>query len=193
MTLLRERATERGYNLVEVLIAMAILSTVLIAIAGLFLMGRKNVYSGKQMTRAVAVATQMLEDMSSLTVPDLEEAFGLDATNAGAPGDVDLVFDGTTVDTIADSYGRFGLATGGQQSDPDDDPDGYLQKWYDIASNDLANGEVHLVITPLTAAGAAAANYEVAPVVQLTFYVSWTEQTRTRSISLNSVKVDRTK
>lgn len=187
------RRSESGYNLVEVLIAMAILATVLISIAGLFLMGRRNVYSGKQMTRAVAVGTQMMEDMAALTAGDIENAFGLDSATSGAPADVDIVFNGNTVDTIPSSYGRFGLTSGGDQGDATKDNNGYLQRWYDLADANLANGEVHIVFTPVEADGDPAASYEVAPIIQLTYYVSWTEQTRQRSITLNSVKVDRTK
>ena len=51
-----------GYSLVEVLIALAITSIVLLTVVTLFYMGKRNVYSGKQQTYAVSVGTRILED-----------------------------------------------------------------------------------------------------------------------------------
>src|SRR5215813_11179393 len=56
-----------GYSLVEVLIAIAITSVVLLTVVTLFYMGRRNVYSGKQMTYAVSVGTRMMEDISAMS------------------------------------------------------------------------------------------------------------------------------
>src|SRR5882757_10282898 len=69
---------QRGYSLVEVLIAMAITSVVLLTVVTLFYMGRKNVYSGKQMTVAAASGTQILEDLSTMTAQDLGTNFNID-------------------------------------------------------------------------------------------------------------------
>src|SRR4051794_8817373 len=70
-----------GYSLVEVLIAMAITSIVLLTVVTLFYMGKRNVYSGKQMSYAVSVGTRILEDLSTLTSNDMITDFGItDAT-----------------------------------------------------------------------------------------------------------------
>src|SRR4029077_8963269 len=72
---------QRGYSLVEVLIAMAITSVVLLTVVTLFYMGRRNVYSGKQMTVAAASGTQILEHLSTMTAGDIVTNFNLtDAT-----------------------------------------------------------------------------------------------------------------
>src|ERR1700745_1854807 len=71
------KTRQRGYSLVEVLIAMAITSVVLLTVVTLFYMGRRNVYSGKQMTYAVSVGTRMLEDLSSLQSTDVLTAFNV--------------------------------------------------------------------------------------------------------------------
>ena len=51
---------QRGYNLVEVLIAMAITGVVILAIMSLFAIGRSNVHAGRQMTHAISVGTRAL-------------------------------------------------------------------------------------------------------------------------------------
>src|SRR5207237_889522 len=66
-----KKRTQSGYSLVEVLIALAITSVVLLTVVTLFYMGRRNVYSGKQMTYAVSVGTRMMEDLSSMSSADL--------------------------------------------------------------------------------------------------------------------------
>src|SRR6059036_577393 len=72
---------QSGYSLVEVLIAMAITSVVLLTVVTLFYMGQRNVYSGKQMTYAVSVGTRVMEDLSTMTNQDVLTAFGVtDAT-----------------------------------------------------------------------------------------------------------------
>src|SRR5438445_8149233 len=73
---------QRGYSLVEVLIALAITSVVLLTVVTLFYMGRRNVYSGKQMTYAVSTGTRALEDVSQMTLQDVLDAFGISARAA---------------------------------------------------------------------------------------------------------------
>ena len=56
----------KGYNLIEVLIAMALLSWVVLVIVGLFTYGQRGVYSGKTQTRAVAVCQKVYEDLRNM-------------------------------------------------------------------------------------------------------------------------------
>src|SRR5258707_2379926 len=72
------KSRQRGYSLVEVLIAMAITSVVLLTVVTLFYMGRRNVYSGKQMTYAVSVGTRVTEDLSTMTADDVDTNFNVD-------------------------------------------------------------------------------------------------------------------
>ncbi|HXG57552.1 MAG TPA: hypothetical protein VNL91_00830, partial [Thermoanaerobaculia bacterium] len=74
---------EQGYNLVETLIAMALLGTVLISVVTLFVFGRSNVYSGKQMTAAIAAGTVVQEDLTVLSKTDLVTFFDLAAATPG--------------------------------------------------------------------------------------------------------------
>src|SRR5438874_8998710 len=73
---------ELGYSLVEVLIALAITSIVLLTVVTLFYMGRRNVYSGKQMTYAVSVGTRMLEDLSAMSASDVLTNFNINDQTA---------------------------------------------------------------------------------------------------------------
>ena len=68
---------DAGYSLIEVLIAIAITAVVLLTVVTMFYMGRRNVYSGKQMTVAASVGTRILEDLSTMTAQDLQTHFGL--------------------------------------------------------------------------------------------------------------------
>ena len=77
---------QRGFNLVEVLIAMAITAVVILSVATLFVMGRRNVYAGKQMTAAVAVATRITEDLSHMTHAEVYDKFGLSPGSGGYAG-----------------------------------------------------------------------------------------------------------
>src|SRR5437667_7041411 len=67
-----------GYSLVEVLIAIAITGVVLLTVVTLFYMGRRNVYSGKQLTYAVSVGTRILEDLSAMSATDVLSNFNVD-------------------------------------------------------------------------------------------------------------------
>jgi len=82
----RMKNTQRGFNLVEVLIAMAITAVVILSVATLFVMGRRNVYAGKQMTAAVAVATRITEDFSHMTHAEVYDKFGLSPDTNGYAG-----------------------------------------------------------------------------------------------------------
>ncbi|MEA2338036.1 MAG: hypothetical protein QOE82_2043, partial [Thermoanaerobaculia bacterium] len=80
----RHSNSERGYNLMEVMIAIALLGVVMISIMALFVAGRKNVYSGKQMTAAVAVGTRVLEDLAPLSKSDIYGGlFAITGTSTG--------------------------------------------------------------------------------------------------------------
>jgi len=57
---------ESGFNLVEVMLAAALLGTVLIAVISLFVLGGQYVKSGKELTKATALGMEMMEDFRSM-------------------------------------------------------------------------------------------------------------------------------
>ena len=187
---------QSGYSLVEVLIAVAITGTVLLTVVTLFYMGRRNVYSGKQMTYAVSVGTRVMEDMSTMTTGDLLTAFGIDDTttqqdvivcsNNLLPLGTTTCGGGTTV-TFASSTER---DTANISSTTD--PGGYLAKWATLMDNSkLTNGKVGLVVTARSPADTAAP-WTSARFTRVRAYVQWEEaKNRTRVAFFDTTKVNR--
>ncbi len=80
-------------TLIEVLIALGLLSGVLISVASLFVLGGQHVKRGRMMTKATAIASDIQEELHGLGVTQLNEIF---PTCTAATG--------CTVSTLADSY-----------------------------------------------------------------------------------------
>lgn len=59
------RRTEAGYSLIECLLAAALLTSVLVSISGLFILGTKNVKSGRELTKAATIANSHMEEVMS--------------------------------------------------------------------------------------------------------------------------------
>ena len=72
------RSDERGFSLVEVIIALGLLAGVLISIGGLFILGSRTVKSGRTASEALATAKQISEDMGSWGFTQLWGNFGSD-------------------------------------------------------------------------------------------------------------------
>ena len=137
---------ERGYNLVEVLIAIAVLGTILLSILTLFFFGRTQVYSGKMMTMGVSVGTDAVEDLSQLTVQDLYTTFDIDGTVAPA----DYTIDGITYE---DALIRSTDPTIVASPPADISSEGgttLLTKWNNdiVVQKKMAEGTVTLIIQP---------------------------------------------
>ena len=180
---------QQGFNLVEVLIAMALLGTVLITIMTLFYMGRSNVYAGKQTSVAVSIATHAMEDLSSRSKSDILTVFNASAAGLGAV-DVD-----PTATLPRDTYTSSILRSSTVADDVDatkNDPKGLLKKWSDEAKSRLTSGTVAVVMTPLkpypTGAGLTAAN---ATIMKVRVFVRWREAGRRREVILDTVRASR--
>ncbi|HEU4523118.1 MAG TPA: prepilin-type N-terminal cleavage/methylation domain-containing protein [Thermoanaerobaculia bacterium] len=180
---------ERGYNLVEILIAMGILGSVLLGVFSLFVMGRKNVYSGKQMTRAVAVGTRVMEDLSVLTREDVQRAFCLATPCAPSTPTTAVALSTITAGgkSYPNSVARLSTST-------TNDIDGYLARWNAlVAAQNFSNGLVTLVVTPVEPrTGFPAATTLNAPIYRIRVVVEWNEEGRRRHVVLDTSKLDRT-
>jgi prepilin-type N-terminal cleavage/methylation domain-containing protein len=181
--------TERGFNLVEVLIAMALLGTVMITIMTLFFMGRNNVYSGKQTSIAVSIATHAMEDLSGRSKVDVLNAF---KASGAALGTVDV---DTTTTLATDSYTNSIKRVSTTADDIDvtkNDPKGLLKKWSDEAKSRLNRSFVAVVLTPSTpypvGATLSTAN---ATIMRVRVIVRWNEGQRRREVILDSAKAAR--
>jgi prepilin-type N-terminal cleavage/methylation domain-containing protein len=201
----------RGYSLVEVLIAMAITSIVLLTVVTLFYMGQRNVYSGKQMTYAVSVGTRVLEDLSAMSAQDLLTNFNIsDSTTLASvqvPGVGGVTSGGVTnMYEFTNSIGRDTTGCTANGSPPpaftctNDVTPFYLSQWRAlIDESKLANARVGLVITPRNIPNPAPATCEnpPCPITSARFfkiraYVSWEEAANRRRIAFfDTTKVNR--
>lgn len=175
------RGRQSGYNLIEVLIAMAMLGMVLLGIVTLFVMGERNVYSGKQMTRAVSVGTRVMEDLSPLTRDNIQTSFGLTAATPGTVTVGSQTFANSVLRTTKDDAGVAGK-----------DVDGYLASWKELLTLENFNdGQILFVVTavdPLT----SPPTFAGAPVYRIRVFVEWNEALRERRVVLDTAKYDRT-
>jgi Tfp pilus assembly protein PilV len=73
-----KRRDERGFSLVEVIIALGLLAGVLIAIAGLFIFGGRSVKSGRTSSEALAAGKEIVEEMNAWGFTQLWSNFGYD-------------------------------------------------------------------------------------------------------------------
>jgi len=78
-----------GFSLVEVVLALALLGSVLIAVSGLFVLASRQLDSGRGQTTALAVARDILEEMNGWSFSWLYEGHGISGT--GPAGSVDTL------------------------------------------------------------------------------------------------------
>jgi prepilin-type N-terminal cleavage/methylation domain-containing protein len=165
---------QSGYSLVEVLIALAITSVVLLTVVTLFYMGRRNVYSGKQMTYAVSVGTRALEDISQMTMQDVIAAFGI--TDAG-----------TTLGTVTINNVQY--ANSAEFDTTQATPPALLTTWKTMTTN-LANPTVGVIFTPRAQTGAG--TWTTATFMRMRIFIQWDEaQNRRRIAFFDTTKINR--
>lgn len=193
------RRSQAGYNIVEVLIAIALLGVVMVSIVTLFFMGRRNVYSGKQMTKALSVGTRIEEDLSAMTADDVLSNFGL------------VVIDGSGTKTVATTTASAAVANTTYTDclvrhtnsiTTTTDPGGYLAKWKALLpAADITDGKVSLVFLPRdetktvsassTTFSQTSTTFDAAPFLRIRVVVEWKEGLRSRSVVLDAVKSKR--
>jgi len=190
----------RGYSLIEVLIAMGLLSTVLLVIVTLFYMGRSNVYGGKQTTHAVAVGTRIMEDLSSMSVPTVFATFAItDTTGLGnvtaPPSSMPQSSYTGSILRSTSSVATAGTCRGATLIAFNNDPQGFMQRWYCQmleTNNEMPNASIALVLTPRKqyplASALTAGN---ATVIRVRAIIRWKEGLRNRQLILDTTKTRR--
>jgi prepilin-type N-terminal cleavage/methylation domain-containing protein len=179
MNRIAKSRAQRGYNLVEVLIAMALLGTVILSISTLFFMGRRNVYSGKQMTKVSAVATRVLEDLSAMSADDVLTNFNIVSTT---PLTSSTVAGTTYASSVVRRTSSFTAAN---------DPGGYLAQWVALlGTQEMAGGVVTLVIIPANPSDATQV-IDTAQTVRVRAIIEWREGRRRRNAVYESSKLRR--
>lgn len=75
------RRSERGFSLVELVIALGLLAGVLLSIAGLFSVGAKQLKSGRTSSSALASGRLILEEMNGWGFRQTYSLLGFDGAN----------------------------------------------------------------------------------------------------------------
>src|SRR5881296_3618583 len=70
------RNGERGFSLIEVVIAIGVLAGVLLSICSMFILGGRQLKGGKTMTEATAMAHDIMETFDKLSFNSLYTTFG---------------------------------------------------------------------------------------------------------------------
>ena len=78
----RLREAQGGFSLAEVIVALGILASVLISVAGLLVVGNRLVKSGRGSSLALAVARDILEECDGRSFTGVYEEFGCDGTQS---------------------------------------------------------------------------------------------------------------
>lgn len=173
------RRGERGYNLIELMIALALLGTILLSIITLFTFGRRNVYSGKQLTRATSVTTQVLEDLQALNIPSFNTQFKI--TSSEKPAKVTVA--GVT-------YNKALVRTTADLTKQDASGPKYLDRWKALVpSSKLDTAKVTVVIIPEQMF--TADDPTTAALVRMRVITEWREERRNRSVTAEVVKFNR--
>jgi prepilin-type N-terminal cleavage/methylation domain-containing protein len=180
----KTRRSESGYNLVETLLAMAILGVILMSVVTLFFIGRRNVYSGKQMSAANAVAIRVLEDLSLMTATDVLDNFRL-ANGTLANNTVAGVSYPNSI--LRDTDATIDAAT--------NDASGYLSRWKALVdtAGELPSGRVVLILTPQSPTDSSTMPLRIttAQVVRIRGVIEWSEGLRRRNVTFDSSKLQR--
>ncbi len=181
-TMMQRTRHQSGYNLVEVLVAMGLLSTILLAITTLFYFGRRNVYSGKQMTAAVAVGTNVLEDLSGMNRGALYNAFNI----GGGAGQTNA----TTTNTVEGVTYNNSIQRDTTAAPPTNDPAGFLARWQAMMpASVFQDARLYLIITPQVPNGPSALFN--AGLVRTRVIIAWQEGPRRRQLVMDSFKSSR--
>ena len=188
------RSRQRGFNLVEVLVAMAITAVVILSVATLFVMGRRNVYAGKQVTAAVSVATRITEDFSHMTHAEVYDKFGLSPSSGGWAGAT--LAASKTVE--GKDYANCVVRTQADAGDANKDKAGLINKWYAMMTPTFANPTITVIFMPRLGVQDPATDTATVPVstlLQIRVVLTWDEtlsNKRHRSLIVDAVKTQRT-
>ena len=195
MRRISRKHSSAGFNLVEVLIAVAILGVVAISIFTLFVMGRRNIYSGKQTSQAIAVGTQVLEDLAPLNKEMIYSgAFDLDDDDVGTDFTLPRVSGNAAMSFTNSNIRSTNAAIFAPNTSPADistqnTPPGLITRWSSLLGTKLGPGSsVTVVLTPDQDATNTPAQYGTAQLLRIRVIVRWNETQRPREAIWDTVK-----
>lgn len=199
---IRNRRSQAGFNLVEVLIAIALLGVVVLSLMTLFALARSNVTSGRQMTHAISVGTRIMEDLSGLAIDDIYSNHNI--TNATTLDDFTIAPTTLPQSTYDDAIQRSSTAvaaagtgcTGTTLITFNNDPKQFMQRWYcqlvGTNSDKISDGTITLVFTPRKRLDTSVAlSPENASLVKVRVLIRWREGMRRRQVVFDTTKFNR--
>ena len=151
---------EAGMSMIEVLIALGIMAGVLISVASLFVLGGQRVKGGRDMTQALAVASDITEDLRTqgyLTMPE--------SMPSCCGGSCDAVT-GCTVDSRTDAFA--------------------LAEWQPWVDQELYLGHAEITITPLGGT-VTPSTFASSESIRVHVEILWMEGTSERSVVQETV------
>jgi prepilin-type N-terminal cleavage/methylation domain-containing protein len=182
-----------GFNLVEVLLAVAILGVVAISIFTLFVMGRRNIYSGKQTSQAITIGTQILEDLSPLNRQQIYNgAFNIAGTATGADFTLPRVSGSAAMSFVnakIRSTNATIIASPPGDISTENTPPGLLTRWSTNLVPKLGPGSsVTVILTPDQDSTNTPAQFATAQLLRIRVVVRWNETKRPREAIWDTVK-----
>jgi len=111
----RNAESQAGFSLVEVIVSLALLAGVLLSVAGMFVVGQRQVLRGRHQSTALAAAQTMLEDIGGWNHAATWERF----------------------DSTGDVASLIALTT-------DPNPNSIASKWQPFLQEGLANGRAEI-------------------------------------------------
>jgi len=158
--------SRRGFSLIEVIVALAMLAAVLLAISGLFAQGANSIKGGKEMTEALAQATDILEDINQLSYRQVYGVFG------GSGTDTSLQADTRTTTSFANRW------------------EAQLEEavWQGYALIDIVPVGIDSVLPLCTASPPGTPNFECGQGIRVVVTVHWDERGNDQQLSLSTVR-----
>lgn len=156
----------RGFSLIEVIVALGMLAAVLLAISGLFAQGANSIKGGKEMTEALAQATDILEDINSLSYRQVYSVFG------GSGSDTSLQADTRDGTSFANRW------------------EAQLQEavWQGYALIDVIPIGIDTVLPLCAASPPAQPNFQCGQGLRVVVTVHWDERGNDQQLTLSTVR-----
>jgi Tfp pilus assembly protein PilV len=167
-----------GYSLIEVLAASALLLGVLLAIMGMFVYGGRSVNSGKLMTRATSMATDVLEEFRRLSFAQTYQ----------------IIEDTPIAGLGTDTRYTWNSSSNGPQQPTDASYVAILNSWKAAVESGLPKGQMTVTVRGLQDLGDGSnpppeTNFQNARVLQVVVSVKWREgSSRPRSVVFETFK-----
>lgn len=157
---------ERGFSLLEVLFAIAILTGVLLSIASLMVMGGKNVWSGQNQSEALAAAGDIVEELGEQSFRQFFGELGIAGTVTQASISTELLDSGTPASPPAE-----------------------LVDWHEALKRPLGDDAFLIISFESVVESGAAPPLQDALAVRVEVSVHWNEFGRQRDVLLCTVRV----